>query len=290
MHTNKVKGWQRILLLIVPYLIVVGILQYIGALIVGVDITNLESQETSIQLLIISIFDLLGTFIVLWMFMQNVDKSPFINLGFHTKNRLKEFLYGIFLGLIIISLGFLLLLYLEEIFIVEVNFDLEELVISIMLFTSVAVVEETLMRGYILKNLMSSFNKYVALVISSILFALMHSFNPNISLFSLFDLFLAGILLGLSYVYTKNLWFPIALHLSWNLFQTLLGFNVSGQDTYSIIEFQIQESNLMNGGLFGLEGSYISIVAELIAILVIWKYYNGKKAMNNLSNRSNTLA
>jgi hypothetical protein len=35
------------------------------------------------------------------------------------------------------------------------------------------------------------------------------------------------------------------MHLSWNLFQTLFGFNVSGKDTYSIIEFNITEENLL---------------------------------------------
>jgi len=110
--------------------------------------------------------------------------------------------------------------------------------ISILHFTIVAIVEEVLFRGYILKNLMSSFNKYIALFFLSILYSLIHSFNPNIDMFSLLVLFLAGIVLGLSYINTKKLWFPIALHLSWNLFQTLIGLNVSGQDTYSIIEFQ----------------------------------------------------
>ena len=48
--------------------------------------------------------------------------------------------------------------------------------ISILLFTIVAIVEEVLFRGYILKNLMSSFNKYIALFFSSILFSLLYSF------------------------------------------------------------------------------------------------------------------
>lgn len=129
---------------------------------------------------------------------------------------------------------------------------------------------------------MDSFNKYIALIVSSILFALIHSFNPHIDLFSLFDLFLAGIVLGLSYIYTKNLWFPIALHLSWNLFQTLLGFNVSGKDTYSIIEFGMKERNLMNGGDFGFEGSYLSIIAEVVTIIGIGIYYNRKKTNHNI--------
>lgn len=277
----KIKGWQRILLLILPYLFIVGIFQLIGGLISGVEMTDLEAQQTSVQQLIVSAFDLVGTFLVLWIFMKFVDKENFIKLGFQTQNRLKEFSIGIVIGLIIMTLGYLLLTFLEEIFFIKINFDLKELIISLSLFTIVAVVEETLLRGYILRNLMSSFNKYIALVTSSVLFSLMHSFNPNVDLFSLFNLFLAGIVLGLSYIHTKNLWFPIAMHLSWNLFQTLLGFNVSGQDTYSIIEFKINESNLINGGAFGFEGSYLSIIAEIITIIGIGIYYNRKKTNHN---------
>ncbi|MDT0691263.1 CPBP family intramembrane glutamic endopeptidase [Salegentibacter sp. F188] len=173
--------------------------------------------------------------------------------------------------------SWLLLIQIDEISFLRINFDLKELVISIILFTIIAVVEETLFRGYILRNLMSSLNKYLALILSSFLFSLMHSLNPNIELFSLFNLFLAGLVLGSSYLYTKNLWFPIALHLSWNLFQTLLGFNVSGQDTYSLIEFEINRANLLNGGAFGFEGSYLSLFAEIISILGIGLYYNRKK-------------
>lgn len=128
---------------------------------------------------------------------------------------------------------------------------------------------------------MISFNKYVALIVSSILFSLMHGFNPNIDLFSLFNIFLAGILLGLSYIYTKNLWFPIALHLSWNLFQTIFGFNVSGQDSYSLIEFSIYENNLLNGGDFGFEGSILSVISMIITIIGIWIYYNREKTNHN---------
>jgi len=279
----KIKGWQRVLLIILPYLFIVGIFQLIGGLIAGVDMTNLESEHTSTQNLIISSFNIVGTFLVIWFFMKFLDKESFIELGFQTKNRLNEFIIGIIVGLIIMTLGYLLLAFLEEIFFIKTNFDLKELIVSLSLFTIVAVVEETLLRGYILRNLMNSFNKYIALITSSILFSLMHSFNPNVDLFSLFNLFLAGIVLGLSYIYTKNLWFPIAMHLSWNLFQTLLGFNVSGRDTYSIIEFKTNESNLINGGDFGFEGSYLSIIAEIITITIIGIgiYYNRKKTNHN---------
>ena len=270
----KIRGWYRILLIILPYIIIVTIFQLIGGLIAGVDMNNLASGQTSIQHLIIALFGLLGSFIVLWFFMRFIDGEKFVNLGFQTKNRFNNFIVGILIGLGIMAIGYELLIYLKEIFFLKLTFDTKELIISILLFTIVAVVEETLFRGYILKNLMISFNKYVALVVSSILFSLMHIFNPNVDLFSLFNLFLVGILFGLSYIYTKNLWFPIALHLSWNLFQSLFGFNVSGQDTYSLIEFKINEANLINGGAFGFEGSYLSIIAQIITIIGIGIYYN----------------
>ncbi|MGB5700727.1 lysostaphin resistance A-like protein, partial [Muriicola sp.] len=202
-----------------------------------------------------------------------MDKERFIQLGFQTKNRGIDFIYGIGLGLLILGLGYGLLIYMKEIFIVKIIFDPEELILVVIHFTIVAIVEEALCRGYILKNLMVSFNKYVALIVSSLIFSFLHYFNPNIDFIAITDLFFAGILLGISYIYTKNLWFPIALHLSWNLFQTLLGFNVSGQDSYSIIEIDIHQANLLNGGAFGFEGSILAIVAQLFAIIGIAVYY-----------------
>ncbi|EAR12570.1 putative transmembrane protease [Polaribacter irgensii 23-P] len=272
----------RVFLFMISYFIIVAIFAMIGGSIFQVDYSNRVLTKTSTQQLGSSVFNLIGTFLVIGLFMKFVDKEDFIKLGFQTKNRGKEFISGTAIGLSIMTISYLLLIYFEEIFFISVHFNFKEFIRSILLFIIVAIVEETLVRGYILKNLMHAFNKYIALILSSALFSLMHSFNPNVDLFALLNLFLAGIVLGVSYLYTKNLWFPIALHFSWNLFQTLLGFNVSGQDTYSIIEFKINERNLMNGGAFGLEGSYISIVAEIITIVGIAMYYNRKKPKHRL--------
>jgi len=274
---NKNIGWQRIILIIIPYFIIVGIFELTGSLLAGIDLTepNLNNL-TSEQHLTLGLFGFLGTFLLLWIFMKFVDRENFIKLGFQTKNRLKEFNYGIIISALIMAIGYLLLLFLNEINFKRIVVNPKEIILSILVFIIVAVVEEVLFRGYLLRNLMLSFNKYIALIVSSIIFTLVHAANPNFDLFSFFDLFLGGILLGTSYIFTKNLWFPIALHFSWNLFQTLLGFNVSGQDFYSLIEFDISQNNLLNGGNFGFEGSIFSIIAQIIAIVLIWTYYNQK--------------
>lgn len=280
---SQINGWIRILSFILPYIIVVGIFQFIGAVILDVDILDINSIKTSFQEFLLNLFGLIGLLLLLWVFMKFVDNEKFINLGFHLKNKSKYFYLGVLLGFFIMGFAYLLLSQMKEIIYVKTIFKIKEILLSIGLFLMVAINEEVLMRGYVLRNLMYSFNKYIALVFSSILFSLMHGFNPNMDWFSYLNLFLAGILLGSTYIFTKNLWFPIALHFSWNFFQTLFGFNVSGQDFYSLIEFKIAKPNLINGGLFGFEGSIFCILIQLVLITALLVYYN-KSALYNKAN------
>ncbi len=271
---SQINGWIRILSFILPHIIVVGTFQFIGAAILDLDIEDINSIKTTFQHFIINLFGFIGLLLVLWLFMKYVDNEKFINLGFHLKKKSKHFYLGAFLGFFIMGFAYLLLSQMDEIVFVKTVFKINEILFSVGLFIIVAISEEVLIRGYILRNLMYSFNKYTALIISSILFSVIHGFNPDMSWLSYLNLFLAGILLGASYIYTKNLWFPIALHFSWNFFQSLFGFNVSGQNLYSLIEFKIAKSNLINGGLFGFEGSIFCIVIQLVLITTILIYYN----------------
>ena len=279
---DKKMGWIRVLLLIFPYVIIVGIFKIIGYIIAGISFEE-ELQPTTTQSFIITIATLLATLTVLYLFMRFVEKRKFKELGLKIKDRGFDLLAGIIIGLIVMATGFFLLIVLNEINVQNFNLDLEEILLSIGVFMAVSISEELLCRGYIQRNLMYSFNNYIALIISSLLFALAHSFNPNLSWIALAGLFAAGILLGLSYIYTKNLWFPISLHFSWNLFQAYFGFNVSGQEFYSIVEFNIAEENILNGGKFGFEASIFSLILQIALILLIFRYYQKRK---NLSENS----
>lgn len=285
---NKHAGWQRVLLVILPLVITIGFFQMLGMLAAGITLNDFSEDIvfTDYQTMIITFFGMLGTLLVLWVFMKLFDKEKFIQMGLHPNGRFTESIMGVLAGAIIMSLGYVILLEMGEIQFSEVNFNLSALIISILTFVFVAIMEEVLCRGYVLKNLMGSFNKYVALIISSLLFSLMHGANPNLDVFALFNLFLAGIFLGISYIHTKNLWFPIALHFSWNLFQTLFGFNVSGQDSYSVVEFSMIEKNILNGGDFGFEGSVFAVGVMIISIAIIEIYYRKNKSPFSVENVS----
>lgn len=95
-----------------------------------------------------------------------------------------------------------------------------ELLLSWILMLLVALTEEIAFRGFVLGHLLAAgVNRFVALFLSSALFSLMHIFNPNFSLIAFLNILLAGILIGSTYIYTRNLWFAIALHLFWNWLQ-----------------------------------------------------------------------
>lgn len=280
MDTNykhkKNIGWLRILLFFVPYFMVIGLFQFIAYLIIGIDMKDINFQKTTEQHLIISVFNLAGHLLILWYYMDVVHGERLTNLGLSIKNRFIEFSVGVGLAILIIGVSFVSLLTLDEIQIQTITFNHKEFMYSIIIFIIIAFVEELVFRGYFLANLMLSFNKYIALIISSILFTLFHGLNPNISWISLLSLFFSGLVLGASYIYTKNLWFPIGMHFSWNFFQSILGYNVSGQDFYSIIEYNFQISNILNGGEFGFEASIFSIALEILVLCGIIYYYERK--------------
>ncbi|MBL6648753.1 MAG: CPBP family intramembrane metalloprotease [Flavobacteriaceae bacterium] len=273
---NKIfnhSGWLKSLLF-VPLILISQILAVMVMSSSGFDMNSLGTEKIDLEFMIILEYIMIFFMIImLWAIMNYIDKENFIDIGLQVKGRLKDFNFGLFIGLIIMGFAYFFLLLINELVFVKIDFDLYKILLSIVLFIGVSVFEEIIFRGYVLKNLLESFNPFVALFISSLFFSLIHVANPNVTLLGLSNIFLAGIFLGISYVFTKNLWFPIALHFSWNFFQAMFGFKVSGLDSYSIIDFNIVENNSLNGGEFGFESSILSLFIILVSIIFIWRYF-----------------
>ncbi len=267
------RGWLKSLLFI-PLLVFSQIFGALVLLLLGYDLTEISSNVMNESVMIVFEYSgLVIVMILIWLFMKFIDKQPLIEIGFQTQGRSKEINYGILFGLFIMAFAFVFLSVIGEIVFLNYSLDFNQILLSIALFIGVSFFEEIIFRGYMLKNLLESFNPFVALLISSLFFSLIHASNPNVTSLGLCNIFLAGIFLGVSYVFTKNLWFPIALHFSWNFFQAMFGFKVSGLDSYSIIEFMIPDNNMINGGEFGFESSILSIIVLFVGTIIIWNYF-----------------
>jgi membrane protease YdiL (CAAX protease family) len=282
-------GWLRAILFFISALIVSAIFTFIGmmvlALIFGLDLsamaTNARDFIKDIGLpanITVSLFGFLGMLGTAWVFRTFIDKKTFISLGLAFSNYKKDLLGGLIIGLLLIASGFIILLLMGNLSISYTSINIPLLLGYILLFTIASLNEEIMIRGYILSNLSESMNKFIALIASSLLFAAMHLANANVTLLSVLNIFLAGILLGIYYVHKQNLWFPIGLHFAWNFFQgPVFGFEVSGVDVTGFIIQDIQGPDLITGGTFGFEGSIIATFLMIISIVLLHYKYQDEK-------------
>ena len=238
------------------------------------------SFDSPMMLLVVA-FGILGSFLSLWFMMTVVNRQPLASIGLSIENRGKEMLAGLAGALLFIAGIFLILWLIGAITITGfVGFKPSVFIVSMMLFLA-AFDEELIFRGYILNNMMDATdNRWIALAGSSVLFALLHSGNPNVwsTWVPMTELFAAGFILGISYTFTKNLWFPTFFHFGWNFFQGLLGFEISGinVDSWKMISHENTGNvpDIVSGGTFGIEGSVITLSCTIICTYLIYKYYN----------------
>jgi membrane protease YdiL (CAAX protease family) len=209
------------------------------------------------------------------LFRLLIERRSFTGLGWTLDGYTGEALTGFFLAPALLGLaaiGILLSGHLEW---TDIIWQPSTLFISFGWITLIAFSEELVFRGYILGNLMEFIpNKWIALGISSILFAAYHAITPGIHTLAFFNLFLAGILLGLNYIFTKNLWFSFLLHVGWNFFEgPILGFRVSGTTFPSLFQAEPNGDLFITGGDYGLGGSMPMTLLLVIAILVLaWAF------------------
>lgn len=275
--------WARIILIIISFLILSGIFQFIGMLVANVPLTEMIAlDDLSLnQLLIMQSFGFIALIIIVYIFRIFIDKETINSLGFSLVNSPKDIAAGFIVALTLIGGGSLILSSLGYIEFSNIQLDFRSLLLSFFLFILVSLIEETLMRGYILNNLLTSMNKYLALIVSAVIFTLFHSLNFNLPLIGIINIFIAGILLGSAYIFTKNLWFAISLHLFWNFLQgPVFGYSVSGQKIDSLLTIKTIGNESINGGEFGFEGSIICTIMTIVSILMIMIYYNKTTANN----------
>ena len=285
------NGFLRAIIFMPLWLITMGIVVTIGSIIVmtisGVDMADQAAVEAlfdvsfdSPVMLTLTAFQVLGSFCALWLATKFIDRKPLISIGLSVKDKANEMLVGLGFALAFIGGLFLLLWLLGAITITGyVGFKPGVFFVSMMLFLA-AFDEELIFRGYILNSMMDSSSRWVALAGSSALFALMHAGNPSVwsNWVPMTELFAAGFILGISYTFTKNLWFPTFFHFGWNFFQGLLGFEISGVnvDSWKMISHENTGNvpDIISGGAFGIEGSVITLSCTIICTYFIYKYYN----------------
>ena len=134
--------------------------------------------------------------------------------------------------------------------------------------------EEALLRGYVFRALEEGPGAWAAVLLTSLVFAVLHGVNPGAGPFALVNIFLAGVVLAVAVVRTGALWLATGVHLGWNwVMSGLLDLPVSGLQGLDVplYDAAVTGPRWLTGGGFGPEGGLAgTLAAGLALVLVLW--------------------
>lgn len=132
------------------------------------------------------------------------------------------------------------------------------------LMSCVAVAEELVFRGALFRIVEEIAGTWGALVVSGVLFGVLHLVNPHATVWGAVSIAVeAGLLFGAVYAATRSLWLPIGLHLGWNFAEGgIFGTTVSGSahGPASLLRATVSGPAALTGGEFGPEAGVVAIL------------------------------
>lgn len=156
----------------------------------------------------------------------------------------------------------------------EIGLLLKDVLLALALLILAGAFEELAFRGYAFQTLLRGMTPVVPILLLSVYFGMGHWGNPSRTLFSTINTVLAGVWLAVAYLKTRSLWFPTALHFSWNwMMGAFFGLPVSGLriPRQSIFESMIGSPSWLTGGAYGPEGGAAATVVILLSTFIIWR-------------------
>lgn len=274
------QGRLRVLLFLIPWVTTIYIFDLVSNWIIKQLLGDVKfSIGGNIPSLIKFAVGGVGATLVVWIYRVGIDKQSFKSLGFALRPFTSDAGIGFFAAPAILGIGSLLLVLSGYIQFTSLNTDIADLLLEAVLMMIISFSEEVVIRGYMLHNLMESLNRWVALTITAVFFAAMHLANPDVSFLSFINILAAGFLLGINYIYTKNLWFGLCFHFTWNFFQgPVYGYKVSGIPFSGFFQQFSTGPALWTGGQFGFEGSLLCLILANIAVLLLARFFSKKYA------------
>jgi uncharacterized protein len=126
-----------------------------------------------------------------------------------------------------------------------------------------AVVEEILLRAIVFRISEEALGTWWALLISALLFGLLHAGEPGAVPVAL----AAGVLLSCAYALTRKLWLPIGIHFAWDFMQD--GVFGAAAGAKGLLRAELTGPSLLSGGEIGIEGSILALAVVLASGLYL---------------------
>ena len=130
----------------------------------------------------------------------------------------------------------------------------------------VGLTEELAFRGYLQQALSRGMGFWPAALVTSLIFGLLHGFNPHESVIGIAAVCGAGLIFCLGLRRTGALWWSIGFHAGWDFSENFLyGTHDSGQSCAgALLDTLPHGPDWLSGGLAGPEGSLFGLGVELL--------------------------
>ena len=201
------------------------------------------------------------------LYMRFAERRKLPAMGFIRKKALLNYLLGLIAGFVVFSI---ILLVSVAITGGSIAFS-EKLSPGMLLFALIGfmvqgMAEEVEARSYIFLSVSRKHKAYVGILVSGILFGMIHLNNTGTTVVSVLNTTLIGFAFCLMFMASESLWFIGAFHTIWNFAQgNIYGIAVSGNDAGdSIFAATLGgENTLLTGGAYGVEGNVITTIVVL---------------------------
>ncbi len=163
---------------------------------------------------------------------------------------------------------------------IKLYFDFSSSQIPVMVFAFICVFfqstsEELWCRTFMYERINVHYPLWVAIVVNSTVFGLLHSFNPGLTALAMADLIICGLAYSLLRWYSGSIWTCMGIHTMWNFTQNFLfGLPNSGlvsEASVMHLDAATGISNLIYSYDFGVEGAVPAIFIDLLmGAVILW--------------------
>ena len=284
LHTEKYKWYDFFLFppIIAIVLLIAG--QICGELIIELVIQPLVNESNNDFL---SVFSFYFIFLFVWIvsllyFYQVKRNRPIFNAitPVCKGNTIKYLLLGFIVGFIQNTICVVVALMHKDI---HIEFASINVIQTVALFIVVFIqsgAEELLCRGFIYQRLRKAYrNPAIAVIGNSVLFSIVHVFNPGIKPLALLNICLVGICYSLFVYYFDSIWMAMAAHTAWNFTQNIIFGLPNSGNVLPFSIFKLDASTATDSFAydveFGVEATLVAAIVIIISSILVYLW--GKK-------------
>ena len=214
--------------------------------------------------------------IVIFLWVRFFEGRKIYTLGFTKNVALKNYLSGFAIGILMVTIVVGIIALFGNIEYVEnsQNTSGTGSLFIVIVFLGGYIIqgasEEILSRGWMMQVIGARYWPWLGVLLSSLLFVILHLANEGINVLSVANLLLSGLFMAVYVMKDSNLWSVCGWHSSWNwMLGNVYGLSVSGsEEKVTIFDLNTYGNELISGGDFGPEGSLVTTIILISA--TIW--------------------